>query len=407
MSEGRHINICDYDYNLPESAIARYPLDKRDDSKLLVSRSNVLSSDVFRNISDYLPANSLIVFNNTKVINARLHFTKDTGSKIEIFCLEPLNPIDYSISLSSNSSCSWKCLVGNNKKWKNGILTKNLQIRNLNFTLSVSRIATIGNAFEILFNWDNSDIIFSEILEVYGNIPVPPYLNRESESIDTIRYQTIYSTLQGSVAAPTAGLHFTTEVFNNLTKKNIKREQVTLHVGAGTFQPVKAEVIADHEMHTEHFIITKENIISLIENVGNITVVGTTSVRTLESLYQIAVQLSNNPQKSDNDFFVSQWEAYETNILNHISVTGLLNNLISWMSEKNYEYLNCSTQIMIIPGYKFKLTDRLITNFHQPKSTLLLLLAAFTGDGWKDAYQYALENNFRFLSYGDSCLFSN
>ncbi len=402
MHEDRHININDYDYSLPDERIAKYPLEKRDDSKLLIMKDKAISQDIFKNIGNYLPTDSLIVFNNTRVIKARLHFNKDTGSKIEIFCLEPVNPVDYAMSLSSNNSCSWKCLVGNNKKWKNGKLTKIIQVKNQDIYLSVSKTAVSGNAFEILFEWDNKDVIFSEILEAFGNIPIPPYLNRESENIDNSRYQTIYSKYQGSVAAPTAGLHFTEEVFESLNKKGISGESVTLHVGAGTFQPVKAETISEHEMHTEHFIITKQNIEQFIKYSGNITVVGTTTVRTLESFWQVALQISNNPEKSDNNFVVTQWEAYAEI---KEAKTGLLKNALDWMIKNNFDHINCATQIIIIPGYEFKLTDRLITNFHQPKSTLLLLLAAFIGNEWKNVYRYALENGFRFLSYGDSSVF--
>lgn len=406
MNEASQININDYNYSLPDEKIAKYPLEKRDASKLLVMKDKAISQDVFKNVCNYIPANSLIVFNNTKVIKARLHFTKDTGSKIEIFCLEPVNPIDYSLSLSSNNTCSWKCLVGNNKKWKSGKLTKHIKINDISFTLFVSKIATLGNAFEVLFEWDNNDIIMSEILEAFGNIPIPPYLNRESESIDNSRYQTIYSKLQGSVAAPTAGLHFSDAVFNSFKDKKIEPESVTLHVGAGTFQPVKADYISEHEMHTEHFIITKHNIEQLIKYYGNITVVGTTTARTLESFYQVAIQVFKNPNKTDNNFSITQWEAYYKNV-GIPETTELLKKTLSWMNLNNFEQLNCSTQIMIIPGYTFNFTDRLITNFHQPKSTLLLLLSAFIGDEWKNVYDFALENNFRFLSYGDSSIFFN
>lgn len=402
MHEDRHININDYDYSLPDERIAKYPLEKRDDSKLLIMKDKAISQDIFKNIGNYLPPDSLIVFNNTRVIKARLHFSKDTGSKIEIFCLEPVNPVDYAMSLSSNSSCSWKCLVGNNKKWKNGKLTKIIQVKNHEICLSVNKTAVSGNAFEILFEWNNNNVIFSEILETFGNIPIPPYLNRESENIDNSRYQTIYSKYQGSVAAPTAGLHFTEDVFASLNKKGISGESVTLHVGAGTFQPVKAETISEHEMHTEHFIITRQNIEQFIKYSGNITVVGTTTVRTLESFWQVALQISNNPGKTDNNFVVTQWEAYAEI---KEAKTGLLKNALDWMIKNNFDHINCATQIIIIPGYEFKLTDRLITNFHQPKSTLLLLLAAFIGDEWKNVYRYALENGFRFLSYGDSSVF--
>jgi S-adenosylmethionine:tRNA ribosyltransferase-isomerase len=400
----KQINISDYDYNLPDQRIAKYPLDKRDSSKLLIGINSKFSQSSFANITDYLPENSLIVFNDTKVIKARLHFAKETGSQIEIFCLEPLIPADYSMSLSSTNSCSWKCLVGNNKKWKTGILIKDLVVEGITLKLCAERIQQFGNAFEILFSWNNSQVCFAQILEAAGNIPIPPYLNRESESIDESRYQTIYGQNQGSVAAPTAGLHFTDNVFKTLNDKNIKTDKVTLHVGAGTFQPVKAEFILDHEMHTEHFNISRENINLLKIYLGNISVVGTTTVRTLESFYQIALQIWRNPEKLDNNFTVTQWEAYE-NDFDEINTAKLLQNVIVWMDNNGFNEINCATSIMIVPGYKFRFTNRLITNFHQPKSTLLLLLAAFTGNSWKDAYKFAMENDFRFLSYGDSCLF--
>jgi len=403
MNQYQDIKIDDYNYSLPDERIAKYPLEERDQSKLLIMRDKNISHTTFNNIYNYLPNDSLLVFNNTRVINARMHFKKETGALIEIFCLEPINPIDYSVSLGSNKSCTWKCLVGNNKKWKSGKLSKKLDINGESLVLQISKLQQVGNAFEINFEWDNNNIHFSDILENSGNIPIPPYLNRESQDIDKSRYQTIYSELNGSVAAPTAGLHFTESVLQELENKNIKTESVTLHVGAGTFHPVKTDKVAEHEMHTEHFIITQKNIESLIKHRGNITVVGTTSVRTLESLFVVANQINSNPDKQDKVFFVSQWEAYE--IDENICTVALLKNLLKWMQDNEFEFLNCSTQIMIVPGYKFKLTNRLITNFHQPKSTLLLLLSAFIGNSWRDVYDYAMNNDFRFLSYGDSSLF--
>lgn len=463
MNELQHININDFDYDLPDEKIAKFPLSKRDSSKLLVRRNNKISQDLFRNISDHLPKNSLLVFNNTKVINARMHFKKETGAVIEVFCLEPMSPVDYSISLASNKSCSWKCLVGNNKKWKEGSLKKVIEINKSETTVSITKLAQVGNSFEILFEWNNSDIHFSDILEISGNIPIPPYLNRDSQEIDKKRYQTIYSELDGSVAAPTAGLHFTDKVLADLSEKNIKTESVTLHVGAGTFHPVKSDLVSEHDMHTEHFIITKQNIENLIKHLGNITVVGTTSVRTLESTYQVAKQISLNPEKKDNAFLISQWSPYdlenpnrkiqdsrtksqepnnksqdskdkiqevrfkekESNCKSQDSSSDeeilkpktqnpkpdegetrdLLTTTLEWMNMNNFSQLNCATQIMILPGYEFKFTNRLITNFHQPKSTLLLLLSAFIGESWKEVYDYAKNNDFRFLSYGDSSLF--
>ncbi|HNQ67387.1 MAG TPA: S-adenosylmethionine:tRNA ribosyltransferase-isomerase [Bacteroidales bacterium] len=406
MHKALHININDFDYSLPEERIAKYPLDKRDTSKLLIMKNNSISSEIFKNINNYLPSNSLIVFNNSKVIKARLHFNKDTGSLIEIFCLEPVEPINYNQSLSSNKSCCWKCLIGNNKKWKSGELEKKINIKNSEIVLSAIRLKSIGNAFEVQFSWDNPEIVFSEILKEFGEIPIPPYLNRKSEEIDKTRYQTVYSAKEGSVAAPTAGFHFTDEVFSELNQKNITSDYITLHVGAGTFQPVKADNISEHQMHTEHFIISKNNIENLIQYYGNTTVVGTTTVRSLESLFVVACKVFLKKNIIDNHFFIAQWESYYDEIQElRKDAVKLLNNLLEWMKTNKFEQLNCTTQIMIIPGYNFFFTNRLITNFHQPKSTLLLLLSAFVGNKWKEAYDYALKNDFRFLSYGDSCLF--
>jgi S-adenosylmethionine:tRNA ribosyltransferase-isomerase len=403
MTEVKHININEFNYELPDEKIAKYPLEQRDLSKLLVFKDKQISEDKFFKLHNYIPENTLLVFNDTKVINARLFFQKETGARIEIFCLEPLNPVDYSQALSTTHNCTWKCLIGNSKKWKNGKLFNEIEINQEKVIVSISKIHEFGDSFEILFAWNNDNISFSQILEAVGNIPIPPYLNRNSEDIDKSRYQTIYSLNQGSVAAPTAGLHFTNAVFENLRQKKIKVDQVTLHVGAGTFHPVKANSIFDHEMHTEHFSINLQTIENLIQNLDNITVVGTTTVRTLESTFQAALQIYNNPKIATNDFFISQWEAYKHN--ENLSRMEVLENTVVWMKKNNFVQLNCATQIMIVPGYDFKLTTRLITNFHQPKSTLLLLLAAFIGDSWKDVYKYALNNDFRFLSYGDSSIF--
>ncbi|MDR2009514.1 MAG: S-adenosylmethionine:tRNA ribosyltransferase-isomerase [Bacteroidales bacterium] len=404
MNKFHNINIKDIDYTLPDGKIAKYPLAKREESKLLIYKNSEISEDHFYNINKYVPEKSLILFNDTKVINARLIFHKETGSRIEIFCLEPVNPSDYYQSFTSTVSCTWKCLIGNNKKWKEGKLYKKIFINGKEITVESSKIKSNENSFEVLFEWKDINVRFSEILESAGNIPVPPYLNRNSEEIDKTRYQTIYGKYQGSVAAPTAGLHFTENILQNLRKKDITIDSVTLHVGAGTFHPVKSDEVYKHEMHTEFFRIEKSTIENIWKYYGNITVVGTTTVRTVESTFDIALQILKNPHKTDNNFIVKQFEVYENNNV-HIDNKNVLKNLIDWMSEHNFDHLNCSTQIMILPGYEFKITDRLITNFHQPKSTLLLLLAAFIGDEWKQAYNYALENNFRFLSYGDSSIY--
>ena len=401
----RNININDYNYDLPDEKIAKYPLDERDMSKLLVFDGDKIEEDRFRNISTHLPAGSLLLFNDTKVINARMIFEKETGARIEVFCLDPISPSDYAQAFAQNDRCSWKCLVGNSKKWKDGRLKKSIIVDGKNLDLYITRVREIGNSFEILFEWDNPDICFSQIIDVAGNIPIPPYLNRNSEDIDKVRYQTVYSHYQGSVAAPTAGLHFTERVMGDLRKCNIQSDAVTLHVGAGTFQPVKTDNAAEHEMHTEHFIVKRTTIEKIVQYLGNITITGTTTVRTVESLFCVGTQIFENKEVAVEEFHVSQWEAYEYK--DKYDVREILENLLSWMTAKGLEYIRCATQIMIVPGFRFRITDRLITNFHQPKSTLLLLLSAFIGDEWRKVYGYALENNFRFLSYGDSCLFLN
>lgn len=401
----RNININDYNYDLPDEKIAKYPLDERDMSKLLVFDGDKIEEDRFRNISTHLPAGSLLLFNDTKVINARMIFEKETGARIEVFCLDPISPSDYAQAFAQNGRCSWKCLVGNSKKWKDGRLKKSIIVDGKNLDLYITRVREIGNSFEILFEWDNPDICFSQIIDVAGNIPIPPYLNRNSEDIDKVRYQTVYSHYQGSVAAPTAGLHFTERVMGDLKKCNIQSDAVTLHVGAGTFQPVKTDNAAEHEMHTEHFIVKRTSIEKIVQYLGNITITGTTTVRTVESLFCVGTQIFENKDVDAEEFHVSQWEAYEYK--DKYDVREILENLLSWMTAKGLEYIRCATQIMIVPGFRFRITDRLITNFHQPKSTLLLLLSAFIGDEWRKVYGYALENNFRFLSYGDSCLFLN
>lgn len=401
----RNININDYNYDLPDEKIAKYPLDERDMSKLLVFDGDKIEEDRFRNISTHLPAGSLLLFNDTKVINARMIFEKETGARIEVFCLDPISPSDYAQAFAQNGRCLWKCLVGNSKKWKDGRLKKSIIVDGKNLDLYITRVREIGNSFEILFEWDNPDICFSQIIDVAGNIPIPPYLNRNSEDIDKVRYQTVYSHYQGSVAAPTAGLHFTERVMGDLKKCNIQSDAVTLHVGAGTFQPVKTDNAAEHEMHTEHFIVKRTTIEKIVQYLGNITITGTTTVRTVESLFCVGAQIFENKDVDAEEFHVSQWEAYEYK--DKYDVREILENLLSWMTAKGLEYIRCATQIMIVPGFRFRITDRLITNFHQPKSTLLLLLSAFIGDEWRKVYGYALENNFRFLSYGDSCLFLN
>ncbi len=401
MEKIQNINIREYTYDLPNERIAKYPLSKRDESKLLIYQQGTLSETVFKNISNYIPENSLLVSNNTRVINARLIFTKPTGASIEIFCLEPHSPSDYALSFAQNQQCQWYCAIGNLKKWKEGTLEKHLLIKGQKATFTARKISTHNDEQVVEFLWNNTNLSFSEIIEHEGTIPIPPYLNREAEDADLETYQTIYSKYQGSVAAPTAGLHFTNEVFNSLANKRVQNHQVTLHVGAGTFKPVKSDLIGDHEMHSEQFFITPETIEPIISYLGNITAVGTTTVRTLESLYWLGVKLHTQGTPITNNLELAQWEVYSLN--QNIPVIEALRAILNYAKLNGNSYLMASTAILIAPDYQFKVVNRLITNFHQPKSTLLLLIAAFIGSDWKAVYEYALSNQFRFLSYGDSC----
>ncbi len=391
------IRIEDYSYELPDNRIAKYPLDQRDQSQLLVYNKEEISKDKFSNIDQYIDSKTTCVFNNTKVIQARLMFYKETGARIEIFCLEPMEPPDYVLAFQQTESITWNCIVGNLKKWKDQDLSKIITLDGKQILLTASKKGTDGNAQLVEFNWDNSEYTFSDILENIGVTPIPPYLNRESETIDKDRYQTVYSKLKGSVAAPTAGLHFTDKVFDKLRSKDVQIEEITLHVGAGTFKPVKSETIDGHEMHTEHFVITKASLEKLISS-KKIVAVGTTSVRTIESLHWLGVKLLKS---GIFDSHINQWEAYE---LTDYNKEQSLEALLNYMQKGKINQLHASTQIMIFPGYQFKLVDILVTNFHQPKSTLLLLIAAFIGKDWKKVYDFALENDFRFLSYGDSSI---
>ena len=393
------ISISEYDYLLPDEKIAKYPLDNRELSGLLVYNKGKITNNTFSDLHQFIPENSLLVFNNTRVIQARLQFKKQTGAEIEIFCLEPSEPADYYQSFQQNQTCTWKCLIGNSKKWKEGTISLLFNKNDLTIELKAERIADYGEWQQIKFSWNNSNISFGEILEIVGKTPIPPYLHRDSENIDKSRYQTIYSLQNGSVAAPTAGLHFTPAVFERLENKNIKPCGITLHVGACTFRPVKEENAALHVMHTEHFFVKKDVLEQLLKFENNITAVGTTSMRTLESIYHIGTKIV---KKQDNPFFIGQWEVYNSD---EISVKQSIESLLNYCITQNCTEIAASTQIMIVPDYKFKMVQRLITNFHQPKSTLLLLIAAFTGkDKWKGIYNHALENNYRFLSYGDSSL---
>ena len=406
--------IDSFDYPLPDERIAKFPLPRRDASKLLVYKNEAITESTFSNIGDFLPENALLVYNNTRVIQARLVFYKETGARIEVFCLEPLTPADYAQSLGATTECTWRCMVGNLKKWKEGILSKQIQLEDKTCTFSARFLASEGNTHSIHFTWDNADIHFANILEKAGELPIPPYLNRKTEDSDIINYQTVYSKIKGSVAAPTAGLHFTPEVFESLKTKNIETEELTLHVGAGTFQPVKTETVNDHRMHTEVISVHRSTVEHLLNKLGNIVAVGTTSVRTLESLYYIGKKLTSPPTPHldergafDNcdlskNIKVTQWEPYVDT--NEVLPSVALQNILNYLDNNQLATLHAETQIMIKPGYQFKLVNGIITNFHQPKSTLLLLVSAFVDGKWTDIYDYALANDFRFLSYGDSSL---
>lgn len=402
MNKYKNILIDEYTYELPSERIAKYPLEKRDESKLLIYKNKSISEDNFKNIDKYLQENSLLVFNNTKVIQARLIFHKETGARIEIFCLEPIAPADFSLAFQQTGKCKWKCIVGNLKKWKDENISLYFKHNNKEYILTATKIDSNNSSQYIEFSWNNTELTFSEVLEAIGEIPIPPYLNREAEASDKERYQTIYSKHNGSVAAPTAGLHFTDNVFDKLKNKKIDFAELTLHVGAGTFKPVKSQTIGEHEMHTEHIYINRNTLQQLINNIGKITVVGTTSVRTLESIYWLGVKIIENNNIKPEELTISQWEVYNLN--QNISTLSALSAVLKYMIDKNRETLPSTTQIIIVPSYRFRVINYLITNFHQPKSTLLLLIAAFIGDDWKKIYDYALNNNFRFLSYGDSCL---
>jgi len=453
------LSIHNFNYELPDSAVAKYPLPERDQSRLLVWQNKQINDHHFSELPGLLPKGTMLVFNNTRVIKARLHFTKSTGAKIEVFCLEPTNPQEYIQSFAQTSFCRWKCIVGNRKRWKGEVLQMQISVKNdkegergrlgdwgtgglgdqrkhtepvevhnyyeqlpvpepvegvegeagelsekASIVLSAELVGELEGGFEIEFSWNNPNNSFSEILEAAGNIPIPPYLHRESEAIDSIVYQTVYSKIKGSVAAPTAGLHFTERVFQALAKRDISCEELTLHVGAGTFQPVKSDTIGGHLMHTEHFSVSKEMVERLIAQTGKVIAVGTTSVRTLESLYLIGCKIHANPQIEADQLSVTQWEPYmESN--HNIEAWEALQAIQEWLSGKGANTLETSTQIMIAPGYRFRIIDGLVTNFHQPQSTLLLLIAAILGEEWKRVYAHALSVGYRFLSYGDANMY--
>lgn len=398
----KHIRIKDFNYDLPESRIAKFPVAQRDHSKLLIYDKGKVSEDVFYNITDYLPKGSLMIFNNTRVIKARIHFRKETGAIIEVFLLEPAEPADYEQMFQTNGSCSWLCLVGNLKKWKEGALKRVFDIKGTQVTLTATYRQEHGTSHWIDFVWDNKDITFADILENVGELPIPPYLKRDTQESDKVTYQTVYSKIKGSVAAPTAGLHFTEDVLKAIDDKGIEREELTLHVGAGTFKPVKSEEIAGHNMHTEYICVLKSTLKKLIEHNACAVAVGTTSVRTLESLYYVGVRLSKNPDLKEEQLHIDQWEPYETQT--DLSPVEALQNIVDYLDRNGQNSFHGSTQIIIAPGYEYKIVKMLVTNFHQPQSTLLLLVSAFVHGDWKTIYDYALSHDFRFLSYGDSSL---
>ena len=406
MMDPRHIRIKDFDYPLPDERIAKFPLAQRDSSKLLVYRHGEVEENVFRALPAYLPQGALMVFNNTKVIQARLHFRKETGAGIEVYCLEPWLPADYQVNFSATGHCSWICLVGNVKRWKEGALHRIIRVgdHTVDFQ-AVKGQSHHEGSWVVDFSWDDATISFAEILDALGELPIPPYLNRKAEESDKTTYQTVYSKIKGSVAAPTAGLHFTPEVLSDVDAHNIERQEVTLHVGAGTFRPVKSEEIGGHVMHREYICVSKAVIERLIAHEGKAVAVGTTSVRTLESLYYIGCKLLDNPDLEEEKLVVGQWEPYE-NAASKTEVSGVraLKAVAEWLNRNGLTALHTSTKIIIVPGYHYHIVNRLITNFHQPQSTLLLLVSAFIGDDWRKVYDYALSNDFRFLSYGDSSI---
>ena len=402
----KNLSITDFTYDLPAEKIARYPLIERDNSKLLLYKSGSIASSVYKNIAECIPEESLLVFNNTKVVEARLLFQKPTGGVIEIFCLEPADQYtDITTAMLQKGKVQWKCLVGGAAKWKHGMkLQKTIEENGQTFILEASIAGRLADTFIIELSWRPPLLSFAELLHLAGFIPLPPYLHREVEEDDKKRYQTIYARHDGSVAAPTAGLHFTETVFKNLAEKNIQKTFVTLHVGAGTFKPVKANTMDGHEMHEEYIDVSTEVIIDLLNHLSKtIIAVGTTSLRTMESLYWMGVKVINEPTITVEKIAIKQWEPYEIEH-RHIAPKQALSSLLDWMAKNELRRLLTKTQILIAPGYQLKIANGIITNFHQPQSTLLLLIAAIVGDYWKTIYQYALDNEFRFLSYGDGCL---
>lgn len=395
----QQIDIADYNYPLPQQRIALHPIPDRGACLLLHRSSDGTISDlIFSQLPQTLPPDAILVYNNTRVINARLHFRKDSGAAIEIFCLEPYSPADYERCFAATSACSWLCFVGNSKRWRQGTLT--LPCPSLGTTLTARRQMKVDNASVIDFSWDNANVTFSQLIEALGEIPVPPYLNRPSEESDTIDYQTVYSRIEGSVAAPTAGLHFTPEILQSIARRGIPSLEVTLHVGAGTFQPVKSDTVGEHTMHSEFIAVSRDTISTLAQTDRTIYAVGTTTVRTLESLYHIGCLIYSGQWHGE----VPQWYPYDSDHP-HLDARTALQAILDYLERTGNDKLIASTRIIIAPGYRYRLVSGLITNFHQPQSTLLLLVSAMIGDDWRRVYDHALQSNYRFLSYGDACLF--
>ncbi len=403
--ETKHIHISEFNYPLPDKYIAKFPLPARDQSKLLIYRHGEISEDTFSSLPEYLSPGDLMIFNNTKVIQARLHFRKETGALIEIFCLEPILPNDYSLNFQQTEHSAWLCIVGNLKKWKEGTLKREMTVKGRTIILTAERGECRNTSHWVDFRWNNPEVTFADILEVFGELPIPPYLNRETQESDKETYQTVYSKIKGSVAAPTAGLHFTPHVLDTLRNKGIDMEELTLHVGAGTFKPVKSEEIESHEMHTEYISVSRGTLEKLMAHRSKAIAVGTTSVRTLESLYHIGITLLNNPEATEEELHVKQWQPYEMqDAASAIPTIEALQAVLSYLERHGMDALHTSTQIILAPGYEYQIVKAMVTNFHQPQSTLLLLVSAFVQGDWRRIYDYALSHDFRFLSYGDSSL---
>lgn len=409
------IRIEDYAYPLPDERIAKFPVEPRDSSKLLLYKQGAIDETVFGNLPEHLEPDSLLVYNNTKVIHARLFFFKGTGARIEIFCLEPLRPTDYAQNFQSTEICEWLCLVGNLKKWKNEPLHRELEVKGSKILFSAERVGMEDKAQRIRFSWksiEGEPLLFGDLLEEAGQLPIPPYLNRETQASDETTYQTVFSRIEGSVAAPTAGLHFTPDVLQRIDAGNILRSEVTLHVGAGTFQPVLSEYMLDHTMHSEFISVEKNFLRQLLKHLGKVTAVGTTSVRTLESLYWFGYRLLTHPEVHPDEWTLDQWYAYDqmsewqkADQIKPITTEQALQALIEYLERHQLNVFTASTRLLIAPGYQFHVVNVVLTNFHQPNSTLLLLVSAFLGgDNWRTVYEYALQHEFRFLSYGDSSL---